>query len=1142
MDKVLRPDKLEVDTQTPDAPAIFKFWQKTLQNHIDTSFSDKSPQQQLSILTQYLTYKTYPIIEEATTYEHALRLLQAHFVKTKNVCYARHLLNSRKQKPEESIDEFIISLRQLAKEGNYLAVNAKIHQDEAIRDSFISGLKSKTIRQRILEAEVTLQQAIDQALSMESAQMNAESFNPPSYTAAATPSYAFDNEGKQYSEPPNISAATPIKCWNCGRHKHDNIKDCPAREETCFRCNKRGHYAKYCRGGAPPRKFQPSKKYSGAMVTQDTSEFPVLATLKTPDNRPSIVEILIEDETADAMVDSGSSDSYISESCQEEHRLLKHPMYSEVSLASSPYVAKIYSYVLADIQVNKRNYPKVKLQVLPGCITDIILGKDFQKMHQQVTFHLGGHLPPLEVCGSVIPTLPTWKTGDPPELFANLTPDCHPIRDRSRRYSQEDKEFISKEVARLEAAGIIIRSNSPWRAQVLVVKDKPKKRLAIDYSTTINRFTLLDAYPLPNMKELINRIALYGVYSTVDLRAAYHQVEIRPEDQAPTAFEANGRLYEFKRLPFGVTNGVAIFQRKMDEFVENNSLTAVFPYMDNVTICGHDQADHDQNLKRFMSAAQNANLTLNKDKCSFSTTKLCLLGSEIQKGEIKPDPDRLKPLREMPPPHNLKSLKRAQGFFSYYSAWIPEFSRKLKPLIHVTEFPLNHEAESAFNQLKQEIEEAVVAAVDETLPFVLETDASDSAIAATLNQADRPVAFFSRTLHGHELNAAAVEKEAQAIIESVRHWRHFLTRKHFTIKTDQKSISYVFDAKHRNKIKNDKIARWRLELSVYEFDIQHKPGLENIPPDTLSRAQCSATTPNKLYKLHDQLSHPGVTRLFHYTRSKNLPYSVEEVRTVTQNCRVCAEEKPQFHKPEKAHLIKSTIPFERINVDFKGPLPSTNQNIYLLQVIDEYSRFPFVFPCKDMKSETIKQSFCQLFSLFGYPSFIHSDRGSSFLSKDLQDFLLERGVASSSTTPYRPSANGQVERYNSTTWRAIRLILRSRGLPISHWQDVLPEALHSIRSLLCTATNQTPHERFLSFPRRSATGSSVPSWLMNPGSVLLRKYVRNSKNDPYVEEVELIESNPQYAHIRYADGRESTVSVQDLATRGSEPTESEPTV
>ena len=557
-----------------------------------------------------------------------------------------------------------------------------------------------------------------------------------------------------------------------------------------------------------------------------------------------------------------------------------------------------------------------------------------------------------------------------------------------------------------------------------------------------------------------------------------------------------------------------------------------------MTISGRNQEEHDVNLKKFMEAAKESDLTLNEDKSTFSTTKLCLLGSVIEHGEVRPDPERLRPLREMPAPHDSKSLKRAQGFFSYYSAWISNFSEKLKPLIQATKFPLPEEAVTAFENLKKEVEDAVVVAIDEDLPFTLETDASDTTIAAILNQSNRPVAFFSRTLHGHEVNSAAVEKEALAIVESVRYWRHFLTGRHFTIKTDQKSISYVFDSKHRNKIKNDKIARWKLELSVYSFDIQHKPGSENIPPDTLSRVHCSAAaSTNQLYQLHDSLCHPGVTRLSHYVRSKNLPYSIEDVRTVTKNCMVCAEEKPRYHKPEKAHLIKSTIPFERINVDFKGPLPSTNQNQYFLQVIDEYSRFPFVFPCKDMKSETVKQCFSQLFSLYGYPGFVHSDRGSSFLSKELQDFLLERGIASSHTTPYRPAANGQVERYNSTTWRAIRLILRSKNLSISHWQEVLPEALHSVRSLLCTATNQTPHERFLSFTRRSATGTSVPSWLMNPGNVLLRKYVRNSKNDPFVEEVELIKSNPQYAHIRYPDGRESTVSVQDLAPRGTKPPE-----
>ena len=222
---------------------------------------------------------------------------------------------------------------------------------------------------------------------------------------------------------------------------------------------------------------------------------------------------------------------------------------------------------------------------------------------------------------------------------------------------------------------------------------------------------------------MINTIASYKVYSTTDLRTAYHQVEIPPKDQPPTAFEANGRLYEFTRLPFGVTNGVAIFQRKMDEFVEENSLTGVFPYMDNVTICGHNQEDHDQNLEKFMSAAWEANLTLNEDKCVFSTTKLCLLGSEIEHGKIRPDPDRLKPLKEMPVPHDSKSLKRAQGFFSYYSTWIQNFSQKLKPLTQAKEFPLSNEAKAAFIQLKKEVEEAVVGAVDETLPFTIESDA-----------------------------------------------------------------------------------------------------------------------------------------------------------------------------------------------------------------------------------------------------------------------------------------------------------------------------------------------------------------------------------------------------------------------------------
>ena len=215
---------------------------------------------------------------------------------------------------------------------------------------------------------------------------------------------------------------------------------------------------------------------------------------------------------------------------------------------------------------------------------------------------------------------------------------------------------------------------------------------------------------------------------------------------------------------------------------------------------------------------------------------------------------------------------------------------------------------------------------------------------------------MSKTLQNSELHYPPVEKEATAVIEAVvLKWSHLLARRQFTLITDQRSVAFMLDSRKRTKIKNNKIQGWRLELSSFSYKITYRSGKDNVGPDTLTQAFCASatSTPNKLSEIHVQLCHPGVTRLLHFVRTKNLPHSTNDVKILCASCKVCSELNPQFYQAETGTLIKATQPMERLSIDFKGTLKSTSRNTYMLTVIDEYSRFPFAFPCPNTLSSTV---------------------------------------------------------------------------------------------------------------------------------------------------------------------------------------------
>jgi len=220
--------------------------------------------------------------------------------------------------------------------------------------------------------------------------------------------------------------------------------------------------------------------------------------------------------------------------------------------------------------------------------------------------------------------------------------------------------------------------------------------------------------------------------------------------------------------------------------------------------------------------------------------------------------------------------------FSYYAKWTPHYSEKIKPLVVLKKFPLN-EALHALTTLKTVLSSATLGVIDEDPPFTLETDTSDNAISTTLNQqGDRPVAFFSPMLNlflaNVELHYSSVETETLAIIEAVRKWAHFLTGRHFTIVTDQRSVSFTYSGENHGKIKNDKVLLWRMQLNEFDFEIVYRSGKLNSAPDALSRVYCANMNGTALHEIHASLCQPGITRLHHFVRAKNLPYSVEDVR------------------------------------------------------------------------------------------------------------------------------------------------------------------------------------------------------------------------------------------------------------------------
>ena len=426
-----------------------------------------------------------------------------------------------------------------------------------------------------------------------------------------------------------------------------------------------------------------------------------------------------------------------------------------------------------------------------------------------------------------------------------VTKDELPVNTRQYRYPPYQKAEIEKQIVELIKTDIIQSSKSPYNSPLWIVpkkedsKGNKRWRLVIDYRK-LNEKTIGDAYPLPLISDILDQLGGAKYFSIFDLASGFHQIEMNLKDKQKTAFTTPHGHYEFNRMPFGLKNAPATFQRLMDLALTGLQGTELFVYLDDIVIYSRSLVEHASKFKRLAERLRQANLTLQTDKCEFLRTEVRYLGHIISANAVQPNPQKIEAVKKFPIPKTQKNVKEFLGLAGYYRKFIKDFAKIAKPLSDLTsknsKFSWNSQHQLAFEELRDCLCTApILKYPDFSQPFVVTTDASGFALGAVLSQGkigeDTPVTYASRVLNKHEKNYSTTEKEMLATIFALKTFRSYLYGRPFTLVTDHRPLVWI----NSMNDPTSRVMRWRERLKEFEFNIQYKAGRADANADALSR-------------------------------------------------------------------------------------------------------------------------------------------------------------------------------------------------------------------------------------------------------------------------------------------------------------------
>ena len=435
-----------------------------------------------------------------------------------------------------------------------------------------------------------------------------------------------------------------------------------------------------------------------------------------------------------------------------------------------------------------------------------------------------------------------------PELDTDLLQRIHvsegpPPASRPYRLSAPQLASCREQLDKLLSAGLIRPAASPFAAPVLMVpKPGGKWRLTVDYRA-LNARMKRDSFPLPHPADVFNELAGHKYFSRLDLASGFWQIRLDPRDEDKSAFVAASLgQYAWRVLPMGLCTAPSVFARLMQKVLKPLLGVCATTYLDDMGIYGDTISDSLTHLQQTLEALKQHKLYANFRKCHFLLKRMEFLGHLVSENGIEVDPSKVSSISDWPRPTTVSQLRSFLGLVNYYREYIDHFAHRAGALTNLlsatVSFDWGPDQTRAFSDLK-----AAVTSAPVLQPFrvdsdhMIEADASSVGLGAVLLQADvnsnifRPVAFHSRKLSSAEKNYPTREQELLALVDSVKHWRHYLLGAPFSIRTDHKSLEYLQTQPHLS----GRLVRWSQYLQEYEFTLKHIRGVDNVVADALSR-------------------------------------------------------------------------------------------------------------------------------------------------------------------------------------------------------------------------------------------------------------------------------------------------------------------